>query len=127
MHKDFDRWNETKKKTDAERPRFYTVREIWWCRLGVNVGTEQDGNPENFVRPALILVGLGSNACIIVPLTTSKRQHPFRIPIGQIDGREARANVSQLRVVDTRRLGEKICFLDKQRFAQIRKAVRDMF
>jgi hypothetical protein len=32
MEKDFDSWNEIKKKTDAEVPRFYTVREIWWCR-----------------------------------------------------------------------------------------------
>ncbi len=127
MQKDFDGWNEVKKKTHVERPRLYTTREIWWCRLGVNIGTEQDGNPENFVRPVLILLGLGPNACVIVPLTTSKRQHPFRIPIGLVDGREARANISQLRVIDTRRLGEKIIFLDKERFAHIRKTVRDLF
>ena len=118
---------EIKKKTETERPRFYTVREIWWCRIGVNVGTEQDGNSENFVRPALIILGLGRNACVIVPLTTSKREHPLRIPVGIIEGREARANISQLRVIDTRRLGEKICFLDKEHFTNIRKAVRDMF
>jgi hypothetical protein len=41
--KDFDSWNEIKKKTESEKPRFYKVREIWWCRFGLNIGTEQDG------------------------------------------------------------------------------------
>lgn len=36
MKKDFDGWNEVKKRTDAEQLRLYTVREIWWCRFGVS-------------------------------------------------------------------------------------------
>jgi mRNA interferase MazF len=126
MRKDFDRWNAVKKKTDAEQPRFYTVREIWWCRLGLNVGTEQDGSPDNFVRPVLILRGFGPGACFVVPLTTSPRKHPLRVPVGTVDGEEARANISQMRTIDTRRLGERICILDEKRFAQIRKAAKDL-
>jgi len=30
MKKDFNKWNEVKKRTNAEDPRLYTVREIWW-------------------------------------------------------------------------------------------------
>jgi len=71
--------------------------------------------------------GLGSNSCVVVPLTTSKRKHPFRIFIGTVGGKEARVNISQLRVVDTRRLGSKIGFLDKKRFEEIRKAIRSLF
>jgi hypothetical protein len=37
MEKDFDGWNGKKKATHWEEPRLYTVGEIWWCRLGVNV------------------------------------------------------------------------------------------
>jgi mRNA-degrading endonuclease toxin of MazEF toxin-antitoxin module len=127
MQKDFDSWNEVKKKTDTEVSRLYTVREMWWCRLGINVGTEQDGSPDNFVRPVLIIRGLGPNACLVVPLTTSKREHSLRVPIGLVENREARANISQLRVIDTRRLGEKIGFLDKEHFAYIRKTARTLF
>ncbi len=127
MEKDFDRWNEVKKKADAEAPRLYTVREIWWCRFGINIGTEQDGGGRFFLRPAIILRGFGSDACLIAPLTTSVREHPLRIPVGIIDGRSARANLSQLRVVDTRRLIEKISFLDREMFASLRKAVRVLF
>ncbi len=126
MLKDFDAWNEVKKKTDAEKPRLYTVREIWWCRLGVNVGTEQDGKGEWFVRPCVILRGFGPDACLVAPLTTSHRTHPLRVPAGIVAGEEARANVSQLRVIDTRRLEQKIGFMEKGAFATIRKAARGL-
>jgi len=126
MQKDFDRWNKVKKRTDAEQQRRYTAREVWWCRLGVNIGTEQDGSESNFVRPILILRGFGSNACLVVPLTTSTREHPLRIPIGIVAGKYARANISQLRTIDTRRLMEKMSFLDQKQFELIRKAVKDM-
>lgn len=127
MHKDFDKWNEDKKRTHAEDPRLYTVREIWWCRFGVNIGTEQDGRGELFLRPAVILRGFGPDACLVVPLTTAIREHPLRISVGTVDGRHARANLSQLRVVDTRRLVEKIGFLEKDIFTNIRKIARDLF
>lgn len=126
MQKDFDTWNEKKKIVDAESPRLYTVREIWWCRLGVNVGTEQDGKGEWYTRPCVILRGFGSDACLIIPLTTSVRKHPLRVPVGLVDGEEARANLSQIRVVDTRRLVEKIGFLEKKVFLELRKAAGDM-
>jgi mRNA interferase MazF len=122
--KDFDRWNEVKKETNTEEPRLYTVREIWWCRIGVNIGTEQDGRGENFLRPAVILRGFGPDACFVVPLTTSAREHPLRISIGIVDGRPARANLSQMRVIDTRRLVEKVGFLRKEIFTEIRKAAK---
>jgi mRNA interferase MazF len=126
MQKDFDGWNEVKKKTDAEQRRLYTVREVWWCRLGVNVGTEQDGKGEWCVRPCVIMRGFGPDACLIAPLTTSVRTHALRVPVGLVEGQEARANLSQLRVVDTRRLEAKISFLDKEAFSQLRKAAKDL-
>lgn len=126
MQKDFDGWNKIKKQTHAEHPRLYTVREIWWCRLGVNVGTEQDGRGEKFLRPALILRGFGSDACLIAPLTTSTREHALRVSVGEVEGIQARANLSQLRVIDTRRLVEKVGFLEKEIFTNVRKTARSL-
>lgn len=125
--KDFDAWNEVKKRTHAERPRLYTVREIWWCKLGVNIGTEQDGKGEWYDRPCVILRGFGADACLVVPLTTSAREHSLRVPIGLIEGQEAKANLSQIRVIDTRRLEEKVGFLEAEAFSNLRKAARDLF
>lgn len=127
MHKDFDGWNELKKKIEAEEPRLYTVREIWWCRFGVNIGTEQDGKGRLFLRPAIILRGFGPDACLVVPLTTSPRTHALRIHVGIVQEKEAYANLSQIRTIDARRLVEKIGFLEKGIFTKIRKAARRIF
>lgn len=127
IHKNFDTWNKVKKRTNGERPRFYTVREIWWCRLGVNVGTEQDGKGDWFVRPCVILRGFGPDACLVVPLTTSSRRHSLRIPVGLIEELGACANLSQIRVLDTRRLEAKMGFLNKEIFLILRKAARKLF
>ena len=127
MEKDFDRWNEEKKTTNAESARFYTVREIWWRRLGVNVGSEQDGNGELFLRPVVIVRSFGAHTCLILPLTTSAQKHPLRIPVGEVQGKSASAIMSQMRVIDTRRLVEKIGFLDKDIFTTLRKKARMLF
>ncbi len=122
--KDFDGWNTIKKQAHAEKPRLYTVREIWWCRLGINIGTEQDGKGDLFLRPVVIMRGFGADACLVVPLTTSAREHALRIPVGMVEGYPARANISQMRIVDARRLVEKVGFLEKDIFAALRKAAK---
>ncbi|KKW17424.1 hypothetical protein A3C86_00765 [Candidatus Kaiserbacteria bacterium RIFCSPHIGHO2_02_FULL_49_16] len=126
MEKNFDGWNIVKKQTNSGLQRLYTVREIWWCRIGVNIGTEQDGKGGLFLRPAIILHGFGSDACLVVPLTTSAREHPLRVPVGIVDEYPARANISQMRVIDTRRLVEKVGFLEKELFVKLRKAVKGL-
>ncbi len=127
MEKDFDRWNILKKQTHFGRSRFYTVREIWWCRLGANVGTEQDGSGRLFLRPVVILRAFGPETCLVVPLTTSQHTHPLRIPVGLIQEKKASAVLSQIRVIDTRRLIEKVGFLEKNVFTELRKAVKKLF
>jgi len=77
-------------------------------------------------RPAIILREFGPDACLVVPLTTSVREHPLRVSVGKVDGRMARANLSQLRVIDTRRLVEKIGFLENRIFVTLRKTAKDL-
>ncbi|MBI4087162.1 type II toxin-antitoxin system PemK/MazF family toxin [Candidatus Kaiserbacteria bacterium] len=127
MTKDFDTWNTLKKQTHGEESRLYTVREIWWCRLGVNVGSEQDGSGKSFLRPVVIIRSFGAETCAVIPLTTSPHPHRLRISVGIVQDKEAKALLSQLRVIDTRRLVEKVGFLDKEIFAELRKAVRNLF
>lgn len=126
-YKDFDGWNTAKKATHVRQKVPYCHdREIWWCTLGINVGFEQDGSGAEFRRPVLILKSLSAETSIAIPLTTSGREHPLRPSIGKVAGKEAHALLSQIRVVDTKRLVRKIGRLGKERFAEIRKAARDM-
>jgi mRNA-degrading endonuclease toxin of MazEF toxin-antitoxin module len=127
MAKDFDGWNEQKKRIHG-RPSspHYHEREIWWCAFGVNVGSEQDGSGPDRYRPALILKGMSAATCLAVPLTTSTHEHPLRPPIGVVDGKSAHVLLSQMRIIDTKRLMRKIGYLDMTIFEEIRKTARAM-
>ncbi len=127
MEKDFDSWNEKKKELHnrADVP-FFHEREIWWCSLGVNIGFEQNGSGNEYRRPVLILKGLSKRTLLAIPLTTSIKQHPMRPPIGIVENEKARALLSQIRVVDTKRLVRKIGYIDKNIFEDIRKTVKNM-
>ncbi len=128
IEKDFDGWNERKKDVHRDGTRkLYHEREVWWCSLGVNVGFEQDGAGEEFRRPVIVLKGLSRQTCLVIPLTTSSHIHPMRPSVGAVDGKAARALLSQIRVIDTKRLVRKVGYLDKNIFQNIQKAVRSLF
>jgi mRNA interferase MazF len=126
--KNFDTWNKIKKQThDSEGYLpFYHERQIRWCRLGANVGFEQDGTGTEFSRPVLILKAFNRNVCVIIPLSTSTKINPYYISIGLVKGAEASAIISQIRLVDTKRLDQHIHTLNKEKFEKIRKAVKNM-
>ena len=129
MQKDFDKWNEIKKgiHSDEDYLPLYHERQIRWCRLGTNIGYEQDGTGKGFSRPVLILKGFSRNVCLVVPLTTTTKENEFYVPIGIVDGQKAVVIISQIRLVDTKRLYKQIGTLDKKTFEGIRKAIKDMF
>lgn len=89
--------------------------------LGVNIGFEQDGTGKEFSRPVLILKGFSRHVCLVVPLTTSTKENPYYLSVGTIDGKNARVIISQIRLIDTRRLDQHITFIDKKLFETIRK------
>jgi mRNA-degrading endonuclease toxin of MazEF toxin-antitoxin module len=93
----------------------------------MNVGFEQDGTGTGFERPVLIIRGFSAEVCLALPLTTSLKENPYHVSAGIVAGRQAYAIISQIRLIDTRRLVEKIGFIDKIDFTHIRKAVRDLF
>lgn len=126
--KDFDRWNEWKKKLHLSdnTKRYYHEREIWWCSLGINIGYEHDGKGVFYQRPILILKALSANTCLVVPITSSPIKHKLRIEIGYVNEKNASAVISQMRVVDTRRLVKRIGYLEMHLYNQVRKAAKDL-
>ena len=124
MPRDFDRWNTIKKATNAAaedtRP-FYREGEIWWVRLGKNIGYEMDGKDREFTRPVIILKKYNRYSFLASPLTTAVKPNPYRLPIGIVDGKQAFATLSQLRNIDSKRLVKKITFVSEDALEIIKK------
>lgn len=127
MQKDFDAWNKRKKNIhESKKHPFYHEREIWWCVLGTNVGVEQDGTGTGYERPVVILRAFSLDACLVISFTTSEKNNRYHMNAGQVLGQQDSAIISQLRLIDTKRLREKIGYMEKDNFEHIRKAVKGM-
>ncbi len=126
--KDFDVWNVEKKRINERRPEvFFHEREVWWAQLGVNVGYEQDGKNAAFVRPVLIIKKFNNSIFLAIPLSTKvKSNNRYYFAFRQHDNEEVAAVISQLRLLDSRRLKRKMYRIDMGVFDSIRSAVKDM-
>lgn len=125
MEKDFDGWNELKKRVHggARRP-FYHAREIWWCSVGVNVGNELDGTGERHDRPIVVIRPFNAETFFGVSLIGHHRKGAYYFPIGKVEERDAVANLSQARLYDTKRLIRKITTLDERIFDGLCEALK---
>lgn len=122
--KDFDLWNEEKKKLEINSPTiFFHKREVWWCKLGINLGFEQDGKNSEFARPVVILKTYSINAALVAPLTSKNKKGIYYFDIGKIDGRDAKAVLSQIRFVDKRRFINKVDVIREEIFEKLRSAI----
>ena len=105
-NKNFSDWHRAKTKinnqSEENKPFFYE-REIWWVSVGKNIGFEEDGKNENFIRPVLILRKFNKYTFLGVPLTSSEIVNKYRIPFSYKDEARSVALISQIRVFDSKR------------------------
>lgn len=124
MKKDFTQWHNKKTKVHQSESRvFFHEREVWWCRIGINIGYEQDGKGDNFARPAVIFKKFNNEVCWIIPLSTKIKKGKFYIPIDLEDKTERVAIISQLRLIDAKRLYQKIGVLSGANYKKVQDAV----
>lgn len=127
MEKDFDEWNKVKKRTHgSEHFPLFREREIWWCKIGLNVGNEEDGKNQNFLRPVLIVRKFNSRFFIGIPLTTQVKDNPYYTKI-IFDNNEICAMISQIKSLSCKRLTDKMGILNKNQFEKICKQASALF
>lgn len=116
MAKDFWHWHAKKVAIDAIdiRPHFH-LREIWFCYLGLNVGFEQDGTKEVFLRPVIVFQKFTDKIFWAIPLTRADKNSRYYFQFS-FDGRKSAAILSQIRLIDAKRLGYKIGDMRKNDF-----------
>lgn len=120
--KDFNLWNKNKIKIDSyKRFQHPKEREIWWCRLGINIGTEVYGKGSEFTRPVLIINTDGSENCICIPMSSKIKTSKYSCVVETETGKINTALVFQIRSIDKRRLKKKICTLSEDEYTKVQK------
>ncbi len=115
MLSEFQEWHEKKSDIESNLYRtYFQERDIWWCSIGKNVGFEQNGKGKNFARPVVVLRKFSNEVFWGVPLTTKIKTGKYYVPVDVGDGIQRTATISQLRLIDGKRLYQKLGYISKE-------------
>jgi len=132
MNEKFDAWNEVKKNTNKiDFILSIKPREIYFSKLGYNIGSEQYGKGKDFVRPLIIIRQLTKDLFIGVPTTTSKKtNNDYFHTISYRDNLNrniiSSAMILQQRVFSKKRLLNKIGKIDNKSFQEIQQKLKKL-
>jgi len=125
--KDFDGWNDLKKKIDLDNDISATFkeREIWWCSIGLNIGFEADGKNKLYNRPVLVISKFSNRLFWGLPLTTKIKDNPYYHHF-IFNHKPQSAMLTHLRLYDSKRMANKIGQLPVGQFKKIVSALSNI-
>jgi mRNA-degrading endonuclease toxin of MazEF toxin-antitoxin module len=105
MNKDFFNWAGIKDDANKRsKSLFFKEREVCWVKLGLNIGDEQDGKGDLYLRPILVVKKFNSRIFWGVPLSSKiKENNSFYLKI-KFKDKEQSAIIPQMRLLDAKRL-----------------------
>ncbi len=120
----FNQWNEVKKNTQLNKRKLgIKPREIFWAKIGQNIGSEEYGKNENFARPVIIIRKLTSDLFVGVPLTSTIKTndyfHSFEYENKQNGLTQNSAMILQLKTFSIKRLMNKAGVININDFDKI--------
>lgn len=121
MEKDFDGWNEKKKELDQRREKFFFKDgEIWWCSVGLNIGSESCGKGNTFRRPVLVLRKLSATQFIGIPLSTQPKKGSWFTSV-VVNGVSQYVLLYQIRMFNVNRFQRRFASLEEVDFIHVKQ------
>jgi mRNA-degrading endonuclease toxin of MazEF toxin-antitoxin module len=116
---DFNNWNIIKKETDSFGSKNFKHGEVYWCRLGVNIGVEIDGKGQEYLRPIIVLKKFSNECLLAAPITTKLHVGNWYYKI-KIQDKDCEVVLIQIKLIDSKRLTQKsICQLSNRKIRKI--------
>ena len=130
MDSQYNNWNEIKITIENENIIVgFKERDIFYMNMGKNIGFEQDGKGENFVRPVVIIKGFNKNMFFGIPLSTNIKEGKFYYKFQFQKKDELVKNIallSQMRLFSTKRLLNKIGVISKEDFESLKNEFKSL-
>lgn len=125
----YDKWNQIKKEVALSNTLLtFKVREVYWLKLGHNIGFETDGKGEEFLRPVIVFRKFGKNTFLGIPLTSVKKEDIFHFEFELKQNQKMNyANLSQIRLFDTKRIKSKLGKMSVENFEVMKQKMKDLY
>lgn len=122
----FDEWNIVKKNINNKKSRkWFHERDVFWAKVGINVGDEENGKGQESIRPLVIIAKFNHSLCWPIPLSTKNKSNKFYIPF-TLNGITRSAIISQMKLFDAKRFESKIGKISKEDYQKIKVAIQEI-
>ena len=125
---EYDKWNKIKKDTEINNSNFiFKVREIYWLKVGQNIGYEVYGKGEEFLRPVLVLRKFSKESFLGIPLTSSHKDDMFHFKFTPINKPKVNyAMLSQIKLFSAKRIHDKMGKISIEDFESLKIKLKDL-
>ncbi len=124
MQKDFKKWSTTKQLIHNDLPRiFFKEREVWFSYIGENIGFEQDGRGDEFLRPFVVIKKFNNQVAWVLPLTKNQKEGIYYYQF-KLNNSISTVILSQLKLIDTKRLKYKLGDIPEDDFIKLKTKIR---
>jgi len=133
--KNFDIWNHEKQILDDKKVRNFYInsREIWFTKMGENIGFEENGK-KDFLRPVLVIKKIENLFLTVALSSKGKENNIFYHEIKKVEFNENNQKykddsfiiLSQVKVMDKRRFTEKMGKVKKEEFEHIKEKLKKL-
>jgi mRNA interferase MazF len=101
----FADWTKLKIRIYAsEKEIYFKEGQVWWVNLGKNIGVEADGKNINFERPVIVLRRFNRHSFLGIPLSSKVKVGDYYLQLKDIKGKSSVVNLSQVRILSSKRL-----------------------
>lgn len=102
--KKFDDWNSRKKQIASQvNEKQFHERDMLFISMGKNIGFEQDGKGDDFLRPVVVYKKFSKDVFLGIPLTHTDKDSKFYCTF-TFHGEVSVAILSQIRLFDAKRI-----------------------
>jgi mRNA-degrading endonuclease toxin of MazEF toxin-antitoxin module len=125
---DYDNWNEIKKFTSTNNKKYtFKVREIYWLKVGYNLGYEIYGKGDEYLRPVLVFRKFSKESFLGIPLTSQAKDDMFHFAFKPINKDKTNyAILSQIRLFSTKRIKNKFGKISTDDFENLKVKLKEL-
>jgi len=122
----FNRWNSKKQSLDIlKKSILFQERDILFISMGKNIGYEQDGKGEDFLRPVLVYKKFNKEQFLGFALTSKKKSGKFYQKISH-NNRISYVILSQLKTYSAKRVKYRSGKIDTNHLKKVHKKFIDL-
>lgn len=123
--KNFDIWNIHKKNIEHKERIEYHEGDIWMVSVGENIGVEESGKGDNYLRPVVVIKKFNKEFSLCIPLSSTLKEglYYFKFSFKQ---KISNALLSQIKPVDVKRFVYRMGWVNYRVLHELKTKTRNM-